>query len=105
MSIGRAITTIREKAGLKQGELAKLADISPTSLSLLESNKTQGTEATLKKIADALGTDVGLIKLLAIDPEKDMSKENKEKFYTLFPNFHTRLLYDIQKFSSKNGDQ
>ncbi len=105
MSIGKAITTIRLKAGLKQGQLAKMAEISGTSLSMLESDKTQGSEATLQKIADALGTDVGLIKLLAIDPEKDMSPENKELFYRLFPNFRERLIHDFENAKPKTGDQ
>lgn len=105
MSIGKAITTIRLKAGLKQGQLAKMAEISGTSLSLLENDKSQGSEATLKRIADALGTDVGLIKLLAIDPENEMSPENKELFYKLFPNFRERLLHDFENFKPKTGAQ
>ena len=89
---GKAIITIREKAGLKQMQLAGMAGLSQTALSLIETGKTKPTDDTLNRIAAALKTAPCFIALLAVDPESDMNVEEQEKFETILPKFYKKIL-------------
>lgn len=64
--IGGRIKLLREKAGLTQSELAKLAGIPQPHLSRLENAEHSPTHKTLSRIAKALGIPVG-----DIDPSHD----------------------------------
>ena len=57
--VGGRIKLLREKAGLSQSELAKLAKIPQPHLSRLENAEHSPTHKTLSKIAEALGIPVG----------------------------------------------
>lgn len=58
--MGIKLREVREAKGLSQEELAKMADVSRTTIWSLETNpNAQTTTKTLIKIADALGTTVG----------------------------------------------
>lgn len=59
--VGRKIRTLREEAGLTQAKLAELAKLPQSHISRLENAEHTATHLTLKKIADALGVDVGSI--------------------------------------------
>lgn len=52
--VGINVRKAREKVGLLQSELCKLADIEPSYLSNLENGRKNPTIATLEKIALAL---------------------------------------------------
>ena len=57
--VGGRIKLLREKAGLSQSELAKLAKIPQSHLSRLENAEHSPTHKTLSRIAKALGIPVG----------------------------------------------
>ena len=62
MRIGRAIKTLREKAGLTQKELAEQIFVSNMAVSKWESGKSIPDIATLKRLSKALSMDIdGLI--------------------------------------------
>ena len=63
-SIARNIKKYRQKAGLSQDKLSKLADVTLHTITKIESGVTLDPRVeTVKKIADALGCSVdGLLK-------------------------------------------
>jgi transcriptional regulator with XRE-family HTH domain len=67
MNLGKAIQTCRVKVGLSQGELAKLAGISVSYLSMLENSKRDPTISTVQKIANALGVPIEILFFLGAD--------------------------------------
>ncbi|MGE7776845.1 helix-turn-helix domain-containing protein [Chitinophaga sp. NPDC101104] len=97
MEVGKAIVAIRAKLNMKATELANKIGISKTALSQIETGKARPNAATLKKIAEAFGTDVSFIYLAAIDPDKDISQEKRKLFNELFPDFHATMLSFIDK--------
>lgn len=58
MSIHQKIAELREAAGLRQEELAKLAGLTATAISRIENDKVIPRKNTLRKIAKALGTSI-----------------------------------------------
>ena len=60
MSIGQQIRNARDKQGLTQVELAARAGVSRPTVARVELGAAISI-ATLEKIADALGLDVGLM--------------------------------------------
>ena len=71
MRYGRAVKIARAIAGLEQRELAKLAGIDPSHISLIERGKRNPTVATLEKIARPLGLPYHILTLLASE-SKDL---------------------------------
>jgi quercetin dioxygenase-like cupin family protein len=59
--IGLRIRMLREQRNLSQRELARLSDLSPNTLSLIERAKTSPTASTLQKLAAALGVTVSAL--------------------------------------------
>jgi len=58
--IGENIRTIRKKKGISQDKLSKLADVTLTTLTKIESGANSNpTIKTIQKIAGALGVKVG----------------------------------------------
>src|SRR5437868_3570382 len=55
--IGRRIIQVRESAGLKQAELARLITWSPAILSRVESGERQLSPEELKVVVEAIGTE------------------------------------------------
>lgn len=55
------VRAFREHRGLSAADLAKRAKLSAAYLSQIESGAREGTSATLKKLAAALGVDVDLL--------------------------------------------
>jgi transcriptional regulator with XRE-family HTH domain len=60
-SIGERIAVLRHSRAITQVDLAAEARISPSTLSLLENDRTQPHPSTLRKIARALGVPAELI--------------------------------------------
>jgi len=59
LSIGVRIKRLRKSAGVSQVKLAELCDFDKSSLSRIETGKTNLTALTFKKIGDALNVKVG----------------------------------------------
>lgn len=66
---GAAIRAIREPLGIRQFELAELAGISKSHLNKIEQGVEQPGNATVRKIADALGVPLAAITYPAPEPE------------------------------------
>ena len=69
MNYGRAFKVARALSGLEQRELAKLADIDPSHLSLIEQGKRNPSLNTLKRLAEGLKMPQHILDLLAAEPE------------------------------------
>src|SRR5438105_3245125 len=70
MSIGKQIKQLRKVAGLKQRELADMAEISPSMLSLVEAGRREPTISLLRDISDALGIPTSVLLLAAVADER-----------------------------------
>ncbi len=57
--IGRQITTLRQQAGLSQGQMALAMNTHRTHLSRIESGRVVPSLPTLERIAGALGMSLG----------------------------------------------
>jgi transcriptional regulator with XRE-family HTH domain len=77
MNLGKAIQTSRQRRGLSQGELAKLAGLSVSYLSMLENSKRDPTVSTVGKIAAALNVPVEILFFLAAE-KGELAGLNKE---------------------------
>lgn len=58
--IGKNIARLRKENGLSQKELGILIDMEKTYLSSIENGRQNPTALTIKKIADAIGCEVGV---------------------------------------------
>jgi transcriptional regulator with XRE-family HTH domain len=65
MTMGRAMAVVREARGMTQVELAKVASVGVSQISLIESDKRSPSIGSLKSIAAACGIDVALLFHLA----------------------------------------
>ena len=81
MKIGRAIKLCRMQRQLSQTELASLADISVSYLSLIERDQRDPNFSTVELIAQALEVPLSILVFLAMDGSelKEISKELAEK--------------------------
>jgi transcriptional regulator with XRE-family HTH domain len=81
MNVGKAIKLCRTQRGLSQSELANIAGISVSYLSLLERGKRDPTFSTVEGIANALGIPVSILVFLAANDEEmsGLSSELREK--------------------------
>jgi len=78
MDYGKAIRIGRAIAGLQQKELAELADVDASHISLLEVGRRQPSLDTVKKVAKALQIPEPLLTLLAAEPEDLDLRDPKE---------------------------
>ena len=69
MNYGRAIRTCRAALGLQQRDLADLAGMSPSHLSLIESGGRKPSTSVLERLGSALGVPLHLLLLLAAEPD------------------------------------
>lgn len=81
MNLGKAIKLCRTQRGLSQSELANLAAISVSYLSLLERGKRDPTFSIVEGIASALDVPVSILVFLSADDEEmsGLSPELREK--------------------------
>jgi transcriptional regulator with XRE-family HTH domain len=68
MNYGKALKFARALAGLQQKELAKLVELDPSHLSLIESGKRNPSVAALEKISEALSIPLHVFTLMAAEP-------------------------------------
>jgi transcriptional regulator with XRE-family HTH domain len=78
MDYGKAIRIGRALAGLQQKELAELAGVNPSHISLIEFGKRKPSLDTIEKLAKALQIPDHLLTLLAAEPEDLDLKDPKE---------------------------
>jgi transcriptional regulator with XRE-family HTH domain len=67
--VGVRLRILRERAGLSQRALAKAAGVTNSTISLIESGRTNPSVGALKRILD--GIPVGLSEFFAFEPEPD----------------------------------
>jgi transcriptional regulator with XRE-family HTH domain len=81
MNVGKAIRLCRTQRGLSQSELAKIAGISVSYLSLLERGKRDPTFSTIEGIASALDVPVSILVFLAANDDElsGLGPELREK--------------------------
>src|ERR1700722_9696467 len=78
MDYGKALRIARAIAGLQQKELAELAKLDPSHISLIEVGKRMPSVAAIDKLAKALQMPKHLLMLLAAEPE-DLDDLNDPK--------------------------
>ncbi|TDE39045.1 cupin domain-containing protein [Antarcticimicrobium sediminis] len=71
LDIGGRLRTLRERAGLSQRLLAKKADVTNSTISLIEAGKVNPSVGALKRILD--GIPVGLSEFFAFEPDPEQS--------------------------------
>lgn len=69
MNYGKAIRTIRSAKNLEQKDLARMAKLNASYISLIESNRRAPSSTALEALARALHVPLYLLMLLASDPE------------------------------------
>jgi transcriptional regulator with XRE-family HTH domain len=81
MNLGKAIKLCRTQKNMKQSDLADLAQISVSYLSLLEQGKRDPNFSTVQHIASALNIPISILAFLAAEKEEilDISPELAEK--------------------------
>ena len=81
MNLGKAIKLCRTQRGLNQSELANIAGVSVSYLSLLERGKRDPAFSTVEEIANALDIPVSILVFLAANDEEmsGLGHELREK--------------------------
>ena len=69
IDLGSRLKSVREAASLSQRQLAKRAGVTNSTISLIESNRTNPSVGALKRILDAV--PLGLAEFFSIDPQPD----------------------------------
>ncbi|RTL55249.1 MAG: cupin domain-containing protein [Bradyrhizobiaceae bacterium] len=67
VDIGNRLRFLRMKHGLSQRQLAKRAAVTNSTISLIESNRTNPSVGALKRVLD--GIPIGLAEFFAIEPD------------------------------------
>jgi transcriptional regulator with XRE-family HTH domain len=91
MKIGPALRELRKNKKISQGDLAKKAGISQTSLSQIEAGIKRPSEKTLEKLCLALSISEPLLNLMAIDIN-DIPQDRRILFEALYPNLKRMIL-------------
>ncbi len=81
MNLGKAIKLCRTQKNLSQVQLAELANVSVSYVSLLERNKRDPNLSAVQKIAEAMEIPFSILIFLAADRDEleDISPELAEK--------------------------
>lgn len=81
MNIGQTIKFCRKNNGLTQGQLAKLAGISVSHISLMENNEREPALSKLEAISKALNMPLSVLVFLASNSEEvtELSKSQIEE--------------------------
>lgn len=70
MKLGKAIKTCRIQREMSQAQLANLAEISVSYLSLLEKDKRDPSFSTIQKVAEGLKIPISLLTFLAAEKDE-----------------------------------
>lgn len=104
MKYGRAIKVARAMAGLQQKEVAEMAGIDPSHISLIEMGKRQPSVGTLEKLSKALGIPQHLFVLLAAEPQ-DLRANTPEELNQVSQSLARFLLGNAQSARTRRGRQ
>lgn len=99
MTIGSAIRTCRTRKGLKQRELADLAELTTSYVSQVERDKRDPSLSTLRQLAKALGLPLTILLFLAGEND-DLGLIDKELAEKL-----SATLFNLMRHATDNGDQ
>ncbi|GGE48277.1 cupin domain-containing protein [Actibacterium pelagium] len=69
MELGQRLRAVREQAGLSQRALAKRADVTNSTISLIESGKVNPSVGALRRILQ--GIPIGMSEFFAFEPEPE----------------------------------
>jgi transcriptional regulator with XRE-family HTH domain len=84
MNIGKVIKSLRQEKGFTQMKLAKMCNITQTSLSQIESGSSRPSPQTLQSICKNLETPEPIMHLLSME-EKDVPVKKLDAYRLLFP--------------------
>ena len=96
MDYGKAIRIIRSIAGLQQKQLAKIAGVDASLISLIEKGKRKPGLSTVEKITNALQVPQHLFTLLAAESE-DLKTSAPEEIQRASESLARILLGNAQK--------
>jgi transcriptional regulator with XRE-family HTH domain len=102
MDYGKAIRIARSIAGLQQRELAALAGVDSSLISLIEKGKRKPGLATLEKITKALNVPQHLFALLAAEPH-DLRSTSPDEVQRAVESLARVLLANAHKSSRKQS--
>jgi transcriptional regulator with XRE-family HTH domain len=109
MDYGKAFRIARAIGGFQQKELAEIAELDPSHISLIEKGKRNPSVGTIKKIANALQIPEHLLTLLAAEPE-DLDIQDPQELQRAVSSLaelllrhatHSRFRSDMPLFSKK----
>ncbi|HTG17946.1 MAG TPA: helix-turn-helix transcriptional regulator [Blastocatellia bacterium] len=101
MNHGKAFKIARAVKGLQQRELAKLAGLTASHLSLIEAGKRRPSVGALHKVSQALEMPTHLLTLLAAESE-DLSLVDPQELTALGESL-ARLLVKDERAMSKTA--
>jgi transcriptional regulator with XRE-family HTH domain len=96
MDYGRAIRILRAIAGLQQRELATIAGVDASLISMIEKGKRKPTLASLEQIAGAFKVPQHLFTLLAAEP-KDLKTAHPYELQKASESLARMLLTNASK--------
>ena len=95
--VGKRIKELRERAGLKQFELAEMLEMEPTNLSKIENGVFIPREEKLYKIANSLNVEIkDLFDIDHIDSNENIIQKISQ-YLTLLDNKDLVFFYKILK--------
>jgi transcriptional regulator with XRE-family HTH domain len=100
MDFSKAVRIARSIAGYTQKELAELAEVDPSIISMIEAGKRQPTTSTLMSLSEGLGIPVHLLTMLGAE-EKDLHDISPENFRSLSESIARLILTNEPR--SKSG--
>lgn len=77
LAVGKAIRTLRARKGVSQKDLAELADITPSFLSLVEGDRRDASIKVIERIAAALEVPPEVLIWEAVELPADLSPQDR----------------------------
>ncbi len=104
MDYGKATKILRAVAGLEQRELADIAGVDPSLISMIESGKRKPSLSTLEQITRAFKIPQHLFALLAAGPD-DLSTSHPEELQRAVESLARVLLTNASKQKTRRGSR
>lgn len=86
MNLGEAIRNQRKNLKIKQSDLAKECQITPSYLSMIEKNKKEPNLSTLKKLSENLNLPLPVLFFKSLD-SSDIPEEKREAYKLVSETF------------------
>lgn len=93
MKVGEVIVSLRKQKKVKQKELAESVGVTPTHLSLVESNQQKPSMELLSKIADYFDLPLTSILFQALNGEEIKSAKQKKYYKAAEPVVNALMEY------------